>query len=265
MTGIGAVTQTWRMETAYQSVLRSHLDDRRRRNSRFSLRSFAKHLEISPGQLSSLINGKKNLTAKQAVKIIEKLNLSEQDALDLMRELHPKLRALSPPSPSTQLLSEDEFRLISSWEHFAILSLGKVRENRATPEWIASALAIDLPTATVAFQRLKRMGLIRLKDGHFRQTTKPLITTTEVPSSAIREYHRQNLLLAAQKIESVPVEEREFTSITMAVNPRRMEKAKKIIREMKQKVCDELETSDCTEVYTLAIQLFPVTAPGGRK
>ena len=268
LTGLMRATEVWRMETTqvetHQSVLKVHLDDRRKRNTRFSLRSFAKHLEMSPGQLSSLMNGKKNLTAKQAVKIIEKLNLSEQEALDLMREMHPKLRILSPPPPSTQILSEDEFKLISSWEHFAILSLGKIRDNEATPAWIAAALALDLVTAENAFRRLTRLGLIKIKDGHFRQTTKPLVTTTEIPSAAIREHHRQNLLLAAQKIESVPVEEREFTAITMAVNPRRMEKAKKMIREFKQKVCDELETTNCTEVYTLSIQLFPVTARGGR-
>lgn len=210
------------------------------------------------------MNGKKNLTPKQATKIIEKLNLSEQDALDLIREMHPKLAQFEAPVYDPQVLSDDEFRLISGWEHFAILSLSKIKNNQATREWIATALAIEIGTAEAALQRLKRMGLIKVEGGRFRQTTRPLSTRSEIPSRAIRDYHQQNLMLASRKLETVPVEERYFGSITMAVNPRKLAKAKKLIEELKQKVCNELETSNASEVYTMAFQLFPLTVKGGQ-
>ncbi len=247
------------MEPYYRSVLSAHLSDRQRKNSRFSLRSFAKQLDISPGQLSSLINGRKNLTTNQAVKIIEKLELTEQESSDLLRGLHPKLQATVNKTSERYLLSDDEFRLISDWHHFAILSLGKIRNNEANPKWIAYQLGIDVSTAHAAFQRLERLRFISIKDGQFRQTTKPIMTTTEVPSRAIRDYHQQNLKLASEKLESVNMQSREFTSMTIAIQPRNLTKAKKMIRDFNQKICDELETKQPTEVYTLAIQLFPLT------
>lgn len=210
------------------------------------------------------MNGKKNLTPKQAAKIIEKLNLTEQESLDLIREMHPKLAQFEKPADQSQVLSDDEFRLISSWEHFAILSLSKIKTNQATSRWIANALAIDVEAAEAALQRLIRMGLLKVEAGTFRQTTRPLTTATDIPSRAIRDYHQQNLMIASRKLESVPVEERYFGSITMAVNPRKLSKAKKMIEEMKQKVCDELETANPSEVYTLAFQLFPLTIKGGQ-
>lgn len=250
------------MEPYYRSVLATHLSERQRKNARFSLRSFAKQLEMSPGQLSGLMNGKKNLTTKQAVKIIEKLELTEQESFDLLRGLHPKLQSKNSKNPDFHVLADDEFRLISDWQHFAILSLGRIRNNEATPRWIADQLGIDVSMAHAALSRLERMGLIEIRDGSFRQTTKPLTTTTEIPSRAIRDYHQQNLKLASEKLESISIDAREFTSVTMAIHPRNLPKGKKMIREFAQKICDELETKQPSEVYTMAVQLFPLTKPG---
>jgi plasmid maintenance system antidote protein VapI len=243
----------------HQTILTTHLTDRKRRNSQFSLRSFAKLLEISPGQLSSLINGKKNLTTKQAVKIIEKLNLSEEDSLDLIRGLHPKLKDLKVESLEENVLTEDQFRMISNWHHFAVLSLGSVRDNQATAKWVSDRIGIDPTSAQLVLERLARLEMIEIKNGKFRQSSKPLNTKTEIPSRVIRDYHHQNLRLAAEKLENVAVELREFSAITMAVDARKLAKAKKMINEFKQRLCKELETREATEVYTLSMQLFPLT------
>lgn len=259
LTGAGRTVQTFNMEPFYRAVLSSHLSDRQRRNSRYSLRAFAKQLEISPGQLSGLMSGKKKLTTKQAVKIIEKLELTEQESSDLLRGLHPGLQTKESSSNDHQQLSEDEFKLISEWYHFAILSLGKIPGNHATARWVSEQLAIDFSVAQAAMLRLQRMGFISIEGGHFRQTSKPLTTTTEVPSRAIRDYHLQNLKIAAEKLETVEVGLRQFASVTMAVNPRSLARAKRMISDFNVRMCDELETKDASQVYTLAVQLFPLT------
>ncbi len=243
----------------HQSILVNHLASRKRRNSQFSLRSFAKVLEISPGQLSNLMRGKKNLTTKQAVKIIEKLNLSEEESMDLIRGLHPKLKNIAHDIQDEHILADDEFKLISNWHHFAILSLANVRGNQASPSWISTRIGIDPLSAQLALERLLRLKMIEIKNGKFRQITRPLNTKSDIPSRVIRDYHQQNLRLASEKLESVPVDLREFSAITMAVDPKKMSKAKKMISEFKQRLCKELETKDATEVYTLSMQLFPLT------
>ena len=62
-----------------------------------------------------------------------------------------------------------------------------------------------------------------------------------------------------KKLESVDVEEREFTTVTMASSPKKIKKAKLLIREFKRKLMEYMEEGEKTEVYTLAIQLFPLT------
>ncbi len=243
----------------HQDFLTQQLFERKKKNNQFSLRAFARILEISPSQLSGLISGKKNLTPKQAAHLIEKLELNEDDSTKMIREMHPGFKAPKTALTSIQTLTADQFRLISDWYHFAILSLGEFSDNQYSSRWISQKLGIDPTFAREAMSRLERMGIIRVKDGRFKQTTKPLTTSKDVPSSAIRSYHRQNLQLASEKLESVPVEHREFLSITTATSRKKIERAKKMISEFSQKLSAELECENPTEVYTLAIQLFPVT------
>jgi len=243
---------------SYQNILMNELSLRRLKNSRFSLRAFARLLDMSPAHLSSLINGKKNLTPKQAKKIVTKLNLSDSESHALVQDI-AGLQTDAFQLPDLQLLTDDEFKLISDWYHMAILSLGQI-PNRAHAHWIADQLEIDPAIAWDAFYRLQRLGLLSVKKGKFSQTSKPLTTKADIPSKAVRKYHAQTLRLAAEKLESVATEKRDFSAITMAVHPSKIAKAKKMIHEFRQKLCAELESSpNPSEVYTLSIQLFPVT------
>jgi uncharacterized protein (TIGR02147 family) len=240
----------------YQELLANHLSYRKRQNPRYSLRSFAKNLGMSPGQLSSLINGKKALTLKQAAKIIEKLDLDEDSSTEIIKDLVPDWKEASP---EVRTLAEDEMAVVSQWYYFAILSLGKIKNNRATGEWIGRKLAIQPVIASEALKTLVRMNLIRLEGSGFRQTGVELTTKTDIPSAIIRGYHRQKLRMAEEKLETVQVSERSFASITFAANPHKLTEATKQIERFLRRISRTLEDDRATEVYTFATQLFPLT------
>ena len=243
---------------SYQKLIVDKLAERKQKNPLFSLRALAKAVNISPGQLSSLIHGRRNLTPNLASKLIQKLELSEEDAEIFLRDLLPNpVRRFQ--HPDLHQLTQDEFSLISDWHNYAILSLGKLKDNQANGKWISHKLGVDPIVAQESLQRLERLGLIKIHEGKFTQISKPLNTVTDIPSTAIRSYHRQNLHLAEEKLELIPVEERMFSSITNATSIEKIEKAKKMIDDFKQKLSKELECANPTHVYTLAIQLFPVS------
>ena len=51
--------------------------------------------------------------------------------------------------------------------------------------------------------------------------------------------------------------------MTMAVDEMNLESARGIIREFRRKLCQTLEQGKKHRVYTLAVQLFPVSHPEG--
>ncbi len=241
----------------YQQFLISELRNRQLLNPRFSLRSFAKFLSMSPSQLSQLISGKRNLTAKQALKIAEKLGLTR-------RQVQMLLAPLKDQAPSQlegyQEIKEQEFSLISDWKYYAILSLARVTRNRAEPQWIAKRLAITTDEAKTAFERLLELKYIQpTRDGGVRQSSRALTISSPCGSSTIRKFHHQMIGLAQKKLDEVDPELRDFSSITMAFPLLKLEKARTMISEFRSSFATEMEMGEKNQVYTLAIQFFPLT------
>ncbi|MEE3079544.1 MAG: TIGR02147 family protein [Bdellovibrionota bacterium] len=250
------------METSYIDFLNSEFEKRKKKNSLFSLRAFARNLDVSPAQLSQVLSGKRKLTQAMANKIAHGLSLSPFEKESFFELLNPdsaKQKKNRLHDKNRRKLEDDEFKLICDWEHFAILSLSEIKNNQWDSRWIARRLNIPIKKAADARDRLLRLGLVEVDGQSFRQSSAPLTTSNDISNESIRRSHYQNLVLAEEKLESVDVEEREFTTVTMASSPKKIKKAKLLVREFKRKLMEYMEEGEKTEVYTLAIQLFPLT------
>lgn len=250
------------MADTLRSRLSTELDARKRRNPYYSLRAFARDLGIGLGSLSEVMSGKRELSNSNFQKVTNILGLSDEEKIKL-RDYKAALKAAAQTKDEHQYLAEDEFRLIADWYHLAILNLAKLRANRASADWIADRLQIETYQALDSLERLQRLNLLKIEKGKLVRTARPLSTTHDLPSAAIRKHHSQNLLLAEKSLSKDPVEVREFASVTMAVNPRHLPKVKELLTKTRKKVADLLEDEDALEVYTLSFQLFPLTK--GRK
>lgn len=241
----------------YRTILRDELDKRKQVNPSYSLRAFSRQLKISPAQLSQIISGKRTLTAKNAFRIAEVLNFSPTEKSLLVESTLQSGENKIDPGPIE--IQDEEFQLVSDWYHYAILSLSELPRHKADPRWIARQLGITPQEASDALARLVRLKIIEIKQGKMTQVMKPIRTTTDIPSAAIRRHHLQNLEKSKEMLESVPVEQREYSAITMAVAPKNLPKAKKMVTEFKRKLASLMENGEKQAVYTLAIQLFPVS------
>jgi len=241
--------------SGYQDYLQRELADRKAGNPAYSLRAFARDLGVSPATLSQALSHKRQVSAKNALKIASRLLLSPEEAARLFAD-HGKA-GRTKVKPQFFELEEDRFRLVADWYYFAILSLARVPNNKAAPEWVSKRLGISLFEARAALTRLKRMRLISTKDGRLRRTATSLMTGHATPSEALRKHQKQNLKLAERAIDRVPLALRENSSVTMAIDPRRIGEAKRRILEFKKSLSNYMEKGELGEVYTLAVHLFP--------
>lgn len=231
---------------------------RKEKNSRYSLRGFAKSLEMSPAHLSQLMSGKRNFTAPVLRQLAAKLALSPESERSMIAQ------TLSSGSPEERgrkdrmRLAEDEFRLISDWYHFAILSLTKVRGAKTDPAWIAERLGLSVPEAKEALSRLQRLGI--LEEGpRLKQKCPPLSVVSEVPSRAIQNYHRQILDVASERLTEVPPAKRDYSALTFAGDASKVEAMRPLIEEFQDRVQSLMgESPGKKEVFILSCQLFPV-------
>jgi transcriptional regulator with XRE-family HTH domain len=72
------------LKAFYRVYLKTEFQNRSRKNTRYSLRAFAKSLAIDNGQLSKILSGNILLSVDLAAKIAEKLHLSGSARADFL-------------------------------------------------------------------------------------------------------------------------------------------------------------------------------------
>jgi len=251
--------------------LRTEYDRRRKQNRRYSLRSFSRFLGVPSGRVSEILNFKRPISIKLGERLAEKLYptpLQRQEFLDSVRRHQDGLRAfkrLPAPDgagrqPEYSLLTADQFSVVADWYHFAILSLVKTVDFQRDPVWIANRLGIPKSRAKEAFARLLRLGLIRQnEDGRWAQTQGQLTTTPEQNAEAIRRSHSQKLRMAMRALHEVPVEQRDISSMTMAIDRSKVPLAKQLLKNYRRRLCELMEEGTPNEVYQLTLAFIPVT------
>jgi transcriptional regulator with XRE-family HTH domain len=243
--------------TTWRKFLLQEFEKRRRKNPKFSLRAFAKCLGVSPSHLSHILSGKRIVKAPVAIRLAKVLDLTAIETIGLLQD--DSHNAVDTIPEQVQTLGLDEFGLIASWHYYAILGLANLNGNVATADWIARKLQIPNEVAKRCFEDLLRLGYIHKVGHQFEQATEFLRTPPDVPSQMARRYFKQNLQLAAQKIDLVDVDKREYNSMSLPINPRKIAVAKKMIRSFTESFTREMSKGKNTEVYNLCIQFFPLT------
>ena len=243
-------------ELISQQILRFEFEQRKRRNALYSLRAFARDLGMSRTTVTDVMAGKRKMSKSNLLKIASRLKIEESELAKLQDERKRTWSQLRDDL-NRRTLDEAEFGQICSWQHYAILNLAKLHDNRATPRWVSERLGIDIEEAKQFLRVLRELNLVTVEDGKLKRVTAPLQTSRDIPSRLIRDQHRQFLELAEQSLDHVDVELRDIATITVAIDSKRIPAAKKLLLDARRKIAALLESDTPDTVYTIGTTLFP--------
>ena len=244
-----------------QHWLENLLAEKVKRNPQFSLRAFARLVDVSPAVLSRILSGKRKLTFNLAVRIADALVLGpiERDTLYSFFT-NPSETEKSAEEKHEKELSIDCFNAMKEWYHYGITQLLYMDAFQDDPKWIAKMLSISELEAKLAVDRLLRLQILdRDEDGRLYRTSTHLSTTTDIASSGIRHFQKQILEKSIESLEKDDISERDITSITIAINEDRIHEAKKEIMRFRKKMAEFLAEGEKTRVYNLGVHLIPLS------
>ncbi len=254
----------------FRDLLRAQFTARSQKNRRYSMRSFARDLGVSPATLSETMSGRHVPSAKTASQIALALKWSaaqKQLFLDLVQAEHPRSRrtresARSRIDARSQMaqestLSAEVVRVISDWYHYGILELTQTLGFQRSPTWIGRALGIPPAQAETAVQRLLQLRLLAEKDGRLIPTSANTTTTDDVPSTAIRQFHRQILTKATAALEEQTVVEREIKSMIVSIPRAALPELRDVLRRFFEGFKERtILTHPKEELYGFSMQFF---------
>lgn len=243
-----------------RALLEKHFVLSKEKNEKFSLRAYSKKLNISPSTLSEIINGKRPISLRMATRLMRSLNGGrslEQATADLYKAEKTKSKS------KRILLTPEQHRAISDWHTLAIRWLTETPDFRADPEWIGKRLQISSKQAEESLRILIQLGLLQRneKTGQISRTPAQLKTTEDIPSEDIKKSHSTTLDLAKKSLHRHGVNQRFFGAMTAAVDPDRLPQAKIMVQEFCEFLTRFLSSENTTEVYRIAVQIFPLTEP----
>lgn len=250
-----ATTET--INADFRSWLQKQFTDRCRKNARFSLRSFARMLDTDPSTVSQILAGKRKVSQKSINKICDRLSAAPTER---RRFLPAKGAEGATADAAYHQLTADAFAVMADWYHYAILELTYVKGFQSHPRWIGAKLGLSPTEAAIAVERLERLELLERVGGRLVKTNAFLTNFADgATAPALRELQRQLLRRALEAIDFVPPEDKDITSITMAVNPERIPEARKKIKKFRRELCDFLTAGEQTQVFNLGVQLYPIS------
>ena len=259
----------------YRQYMRDFYEERKRK-SYFTWREFASLSKfVSPTYLKLVCDGKTRLSKPGIAKVAHAMGLegfdytyfallvkfgnakTESEKESALKELEQEARL-----NKIRILDADAIRFYETPACPIIRELAPLMPGASLGE-----IAAKIKSKTTALevqevlQFLVKADLLkRNPDGTYEQTAKAVKGSNETIPIAIRTMNRKMGELAVRSILKDPVDERNFSGITMGIDKSTYERMVKEIDAFRKKIiamANECQSID--QVYQLNLQMFPLT------
>ncbi|HXH30707.1 MAG TPA: DUF4423 domain-containing protein [Bacteriovoracaceae bacterium] len=260
--------------SSYRDILAEELERRKLLNSSYSLRAYARDLDISAPRLSQIMAKKHGLSPKAAQEIADKLKLPEEQKkwfCHSVGALHARgekskeefKQRVQQYKKGAEVFTEihmEYFKVMAQWYHFAILELTHLEQFRLDYSWMAETLSIDVEEVKSAVERMKNLELLHEEDGKLIDVFKFLATPSDVPSPDLKTFHMNMMKRAMAALYDQDIHSREIASNIFAINKEDVPELKQKLRSFRRELEHTVSKAKKKDaVYCLGMQFFELT------
>jgi uncharacterized protein (TIGR02147 family) len=246
------VENTFRVE-----LLKDEFTKRASRNPMYSLRCFARDLDVQAGALSQFMNFKRNVSNNYFQKIKTGLKLDEHAVEEARDEFMYGKR-------SKVVLQEDQYDLLRNWVYLAILELTTVDGFLPEILWISEKLKIEEDICREVIKNLFSMGALKEEDGKWIDSFEDVtfITNEDMDIECGRVFQKQILNKAMSSIDVDGGDDKSHTSIMGGMDVRLIPEVKSRIKRFRRETEEYIEqnSKNKNSVYNLNLNFFQLSS-----
>jgi uncharacterized protein (TIGR02147 family) len=267
--------------TDYRKYLAAWFEEKKKAQPAFSYARFAQKAGFTDrGFFHNVIHGKRDLTKESLVKVSQAIGHSKAEAeyfenlvffnksVDLKNRnyFYEKLNGVkSTEKEAVKALQtrKDQYDFYSQWYHCAIRSLIDMYPFKDDYHWLAKNVfpPITQREAKKSVQLLEKLGLIqKQKDKTYKLTSRSITTGSEIVSLAVHNFHKDAADLAKNALESLPVDKRNITGLTLGISEKTYLKLCEEIQAFRSRIVQiAQQDEDADRTYQMNFHLFPIT------
>ncbi|HXP90476.1 MAG TPA: TIGR02147 family protein [Fibrobacteria bacterium] len=265
----------------YRSYLKDAFDERKASNPFFSYRVLAEALGLDTSNLFRILHEEAHLPARCQPQTLEFLGLSGRSAeyynmlVAYSRERGAKSKndilekAMSLRDVARRQLEEEQLAsYFGNWWVVAVRSLLEVTDGRCVPAELARRLSPSVPETEIerSLKILEDLGLVKkASSGRLVLAEAHVTAGGEVRTKAVRQFQMQILALASESLERFAREDRDVSTLTLALDAPAFAQVREILRECRrqiQKCVEEAQMPD--RVMQLSMAFFPLAPVEGK-
>jgi uncharacterized protein (TIGR02147 family) len=258
----------------YRDLLKDAFEERKAKSPLYGYRMMAEALGQDTSNIFRILQKDAHLPARCQSRAIEYLGLTNRSAeyfvllIAYARERSPEARheilekALALRDVECRQLADKEVEFFRDWWIAPIRALLEVVGGKAQASALAKRLKPEVSETEVekALTLLLELGLVKkASSGRLVLSEAHLNANGKEKAEAVRSYQRQVLALASESIERFPKEQRDVSTLTLAVDEAAFKELREMMREFRQQVQKRVEeTPHPDRVMQLSMAFFPL-------
>lgn len=257
-----------------QAYLREELAQRQARRPQYSMRAFARDLEISASFLCEFLAGRQGMSRERVLWVARKIGLSSEQQLhfwDLIESRHGRtqddrkaagVRARQRTKSDESRLSLDRFHVVADWYYMPLLELLCLTPQPSL-KVIAAALNIAPSAVEKAISRLIELGMIsrgtEYGGPNYVVSSEATFAGDEGSSEAVQSFHRQSLSRQIEAIEQKSIDERESLAISISIDQSEWPRLRDELRNATLSILSKYATNSSAKDQVVSLSMQAIT------
>ncbi len=259
----------------YRDFLADDFALRQAKNATYSLRSWARMLDVNPATLTRVLNKTRHISPLLALKFASCCHLSKKateyfemlvtynQAKTLEERTYFYGKLLTYKSGAIRKVSSDQYEFYAKWYYTAIREVLQLQTFKGDYTALAGSLTppIKVVDAKYAVELLVRLGLVaQLEDGTYKATEALITTGNSATAVVVDGFQAEMMTRARAALDAVPRPERNFSTLSLSVSEKHYETIIEELRAFRRKVLEMAKSNEAGgRVYQFNFHVFPLS------
>ena len=260
----------------YRTFMRDYFEAKKREQSSFSQRYFAKKVGFNAHNFCTLVLlGKRNLSMDSIQKVLKGIGLkgktgtyfenlvylNQASTLEDKDRFFNRLKHIGKKTQFYQL-HEEQFFFYEKWYYPVIRELLTMKDWNNDFAELAKTVRPPISTteAREAVALLENSGMVKKNAANAYSLTNNFVTSAQVPEFIKKKARRDVLLKGIETIDTIEPDEKYAAYSTITMSKALYREVRDLLDETRQKILERVaEDGAADDVYEMVFQVFPVS------
>lgn len=244
--------EAWKL--LFSEVLKKAVQVKKEKNSRLSLRYYAKKLKISPGALSEIIKNKRSVKPQKALEILEIFEAPARDLIRIKNKMGISVEI------KREKIQESQMDFLTDWISHAVMGFFEIDNPDINAKWISQKINQPLPEIKKRIDQFMTRGLLqKSKEGLIKiaRRGQHWHVSKSIDADLRFRFHEQQVVLAAHALRCGSPDRTFFSSMTFLGTQSQLDLFQTEIKELYDRIVATVDLDSRKELLRISVQAFP--------